>query len=143
MAGISLNAICRILEINRSSYYAWLKRPPSQRTLKNEKLTEQLKLLHRKSRGTYGSPRLTAQLKAQGFRHSRKRIAHLMKSIGLFGCARRKFRPCTTRPDPSQPVSPRIFESQNQEAVPREPNQVWVGDMPIFPLQRVGSILQL
>jgi putative transposase len=133
MAGVSVQAVCKVLQINRSSYYAWLKRPPSQRAKKDEELTSKLQLLHRKSRGTYGAPRLTAQLKNQGLNHSRKRVAQLMRNIGLFGCARRKFRPCTTRPDPSQPVSPRLFESQNKNAIPQGPNRVWVGDMTYIP----------
>jgi putative transposase len=129
MAGVSMKMICRVLEINRSSYYAWLKRPPSERAKQNEKLSKQVLSLHSESKGIYGSPRLTKQLKAQGFHHSRKRIAHLMKTIGIFGCARRKFRPCTTQADPNQLVSPRLFESQNKESMPQAPNRVWVGDM--------------
>ena len=129
MAGVSIQSVCKALQVSRSSYYAWVKRPLSRRAKKNEELTNKLKLLHRESRGTYGAPRLTARLKHQGLRHSRKRVAHLMKNIGIFGCARRKFRPCTTRPDPSQPVSPRLFESQNKETLPQGPNSVWVGDM--------------
>lgn len=124
-----MTVICRILEVSRSSYYAWLKRPLSQRAKKNEELSQQLQEIHRKSKGTYGSPRLMEELKKQGARHSRKRIADLMKKIGIFGCAKSKFQPCTTRPDPSQPVSPRVFESQNKEAIPKAPNRVWVGDM--------------
>jgi putative transposase len=127
-----LKIICQVLEVSRSSYYAWLKRPPSQRIQKNEELTAQLKSLHRKSKGIYGSPRLTAVMRAQGAKHSRKRIAHLMKKIGLSGCARSKFRPCTTKPDPSLPVSPRIFKSQ-KEVLPHAPNRVWVGDMTYIP----------
>lgn len=133
MTGVGLKAICRILEVSRSSHYAWLKRPPSPRARKNEELSEQLKSLHCESRGIYGSPRLTEKLKAKGFRHSRKRIAHLMRKAGLFGCARHKFRPCTTRPDPSKLVSPRLFESQNPEAMPKAPNRVWVGDLTYIP----------
>jgi putative transposase len=128
-----MSTICRILGVSRSSYYAWLKRPPSQRAQKNDELSKQLKELHKKSKGTYGSPRLTEQLKAQGSRHSRKRVAHLMGKIGIFGCAKRKYRPCTTKQDPSQPVSPRVFESQNKEAIPQVPNRVWVGDMTYIP----------
>jgi putative transposase len=135
MANTSVAAICRYFGVNRSSYYAWLKRPPSQRAIENKELAKELKLLHAKSKGTYGSPRLTAVLKSKGSCYGRRRIAHVMRKEGLFGCARRKFRPCTTKPDPSQPVSPRIFESQNREALPERPNEVWVGDMTYIPTE--------
>lgn len=128
-----MKGICRVAGINRSSYYAWLKRSPSQRTKNNVQLTERIKTLHQESRGTYGAPRLVASLKAQGHSCGQKRIANLMKKAGVFGCARRKFRPCTTQADPSQPVSPRVFESQNRKAMPQGPNQVWVGDMTYIP----------
>lgn len=134
MADVSVKVICRILGINRSSYYSWLKRPLPQTAKENQNLAVKLKKLHRESRGTYGSPRLTEKLRAGGARYSRKRVAHLMRKIGLFGCARRKFRPCTTKPDPSQPVSPRIFQGST-EAMPQAANQVWVGDMTYIPTQ--------
>lgn len=130
-----MQAICRILKINRSSYYAWLNRPLSERSQKDELLSEKLQKLHDDSKKTYGSPRLTAQLKAQGLHHGRKRIAQLMKKRGIFGCASRKFRPCTTKADPTKSVSPRIFESQNKRTLPKAPNQVWVGDMTYIPTQ--------
>lgn len=133
MANVSVKAICRVLEVSRSSYYAWLKRSLSERAKKNEELTEKIRFLHRESKERYGAPRITAKLRAEGFNHSRKRIAHLMKSAEIFGCARRKFRPCTTKPDPNQPVSPRVFKSQNKKALPEASNRVWVGDMTYIP----------
>jgi transposase InsO family protein len=57
-----------------------------------------------------------------------------MRKIGLFGAARRKFQPCTTKRDPDQPASPRIFESQS-DTIPLAPNRVWVGDMTYIPTE--------
>lgn len=125
-----MKTICGVLEINRSSYYAWLKRPIPKRDKENFHWVQKLKDLHQKSRGTYGAPRLTVQLKTDGYSCSRKRVAHLMRKEGIFGCARRKFRPIsTTQSNHNWPVSPRIFEVENKETFPTVPNQVWAGDI--------------
>ena len=124
-----MKTICRVAEVNRSSYYAWLKRPPSKREKANSHLTQKLKTLHGKSRGIYGAPRLTVQLKAQGYTCSRNRVANLMRKAGLFGCAKRKFRAMiTTNSKHNMPISPRLFEIEKKEAFPQAPNRVWVGD---------------
>lgn len=129
-----MKIICRVAEINRSSYYAWLKRPVSQREQKNAQLTEKLKSLHQESRGTYGAPRLTEQIKVQGNKCSRKRVANLMRIAGIFGCAKRKSRPMsTTNSKHNLPISPRLFENEKKEALPQAPNRVWVGDQTYVP----------
>jgi putative transposase len=129
-----MTTICQVAEVSRSSYYAWLKRPVSQREKKNTELAVKLKKLHKESRGIYGAPRLTAQLKVEGHSHSRKRIAHLMRKEGIFGCARKKYRPMnTTQSNHNLPVSPRLFEVENKETLPKGPNQVWVGDQTYIP----------
>ena len=120
--------------INRSSYYVWLKRPASQREKANTQLTEKLKALHTASRGTYGAPRLKVQLKTQGYACSQKRIANLMRKAGIFGCAKRRFRPMsTTYSKHNLPVAPRVFEIEKKESLPQAPNQVWVSDQTYIP----------
>lgn len=131
---MKMTTICQVAGVSRSSFYAWLKRPVSQRAKKNTELTAKLKRLHRESRETYGAPRLTAQLKSEGHSHGRKRIANLMKKAGIFGCARKKYRPMnTTRSNHDLLISPRLFEVENKEALPKGPNQVWVGDQTYIP----------
>jgi putative transposase len=125
-----MKTICRILGINRSSYYAWLKRPETKRNKANLQLLEKLKSLHQESRGTYGAPRLTAQLKSLGYSCGRHRVAQLMRKQGIFGCARRKFRAIgTTQSNHNWPISPRVFEMENKETFPTAPHQVWAGDI--------------
>ncbi len=122
-----------MLGLNRSSYYAWLKRPISKRLKDNDQLIEKLKKLHTESRGTYGAPRLHAQLKAQGNSCGQKRIAKLMKKAGIFGCAKRKFRPGLSYSKYSTANSPRLFMIEKKESLPQAPNRVWVGDMTYVP----------
>lgn len=129
-----MTTICQVAGVSRSSYYAWLKRPTCGRAKKNTELTVKLKELHKESRGTYGAPRLMAQLKTQGHSHSRKRIAHLMKKAGIFGCARKKYRPMnTTKSNHDLPISPRVFKVEDKDAMPKGPNEVWVGDQTYIP----------
>jgi transposase InsO family protein len=75
--------MCRLLEVSASGYYAWLQREPSARAISDAALLERIKAVHKKSRGTYGVPRVHAELKAEGPRVGRKRIARLMRQAGL------------------------------------------------------------
>jgi putative transposase len=77
--------MCMLLSIGRSSYYAWKKRKPSQREQENQALIEHIRRIHKLSRKTYGSPRVHAQLRKQGWSCSKKRIARLMRQNGLQG----------------------------------------------------------
>ncbi len=126
---MKISTICHVLNVQRSSYYAWVKRPESRRAKENAWLVKQLKVLHAKSRGTYGAPRLTEQLRGIGHVFGRNRIANLMQKEGIFGCARRKFRVIpTTDSKHNLPVAPRIFKVEEPESRPTGPNQVWVSD---------------
>lgn len=122
--------ICRIAEINRSSYYAWFKRPASKRDVENTGLVEKIKTSHKQSKGTYGAPRITAELNSDGVKCSLNRVAKLMRKEGVFGCARKKFRAIsTTDSSHDMPISPRLFKVEEKENLPKTPNEVWVGDM--------------
>jgi putative transposase len=97
-------------------------------------LAEKLKSLHQESRGTYGAPRLTEQLKTHGYKCGRKRVASLMRKAGIIGCARKRFRPMgTTYPKHNLPIAPRLFEIEKKENLPQAPNRVWVGDTTYIP----------
>ncbi len=126
---MSVRLICLTLGIQRSSYYAWKTRPSSKRESTNHSLLLELRRAHKESKGTYGAPRLTAHLKVQGRFCGRHRVARLMRRDGLFGCARRKFRPPgTTDSKHTLPIAPRIFRVQSKACFPPGPNQVWVSD---------------
>ena len=91
---------CELLKVSRSAYYAARRDEPSQRAAQDAELAARVKAVHEESKGRYGSPRVHAQLRAQGRRHSRKRVARLMRQAGLQGRAAKRWKK-TTVPDPA------------------------------------------
>jgi len=87
--------VCRMLGVSRSGYYAWKGRPPSKRNRENDALTGMIREIHERSRRTYGSPRVHAELRALGTRCGRKRVERLMRKAGLQGCMRGRRRGTT------------------------------------------------
>ena len=79
---------CRVLGVSTSGYYAWLKRPISRRSAADLVLKERIVAIHTRSFGTYGAPRIHAQLAFEGTRVGRKRVARLLREMGLFGVSR-------------------------------------------------------
>ncbi len=117
--------MCRTLGVSRSGYYDWKDRPPSRRSREDAALTERIREIHHRSRATYGSPRVHAELRAIGVRCSRKRVARLMRKEGLKGCLRgRKKR--TTRRDGSAVPAPDLVH-RNFTAI--APDHRWVADI--------------
>jgi transposase InsO family protein len=82
--------MCRVLEVSTSGYYAWRKREPSSRSMSDAALLARIREIHTRSRGTYGVPRIHAELEAEGIRVSRKRAGRLMREAGLKGAHRRR-----------------------------------------------------
>jgi len=95
--------MCRVLGVSPSGYSAWRKRPRAPRARAAVALTAQIQVIHRESRGTYGAPRIHADLAAQGVRVGRKRVARLLRTVGLQGVSRRKFR-TTVRDETARPA---------------------------------------
>ena len=79
----AITTLCRLLEISPSGYYAWTTRPASRRAQADAELLDRIRAIHDRSRGTYGVPRVHAELAAQGVHVSRKRVARLMRAAGL------------------------------------------------------------
>ena len=121
--------MCRILEVSTSGYYAWRKRPPSKRDQKDAMLTEKIRQIHDRSRGTYGSPRVHAALQDEGIRVGKKRVARLMKAAGLRGASRRK-RPSTTIREESAQPAPDLVERDFSAS---GPDELWVADITYVP----------
>src|SRR5918996_1103104 len=94
----------RVLGVSPSGYYAWRGRGPSARACADEALLGQIRAIHERSRGTYGAPRIHAELAASGVRVGRKRVARLMRLAGLAGVSRRKGPRTTIRRHDAQPV---------------------------------------
>jgi len=119
---------CRALGVSPSGYYAWRKRPLSPRARADVELTAQIEGVHRDSRGTYGAPRIHAELAAQGIHIGRKRVARLMRTVGLQGVSRRKFR-TTVRDETARPA-PDLVDRQFTAA---GPDRLWVADITYVP----------
>jgi putative transposase len=116
---------CRVLGVSPSGFYAWRKRPLSARACADVELTAQIETIHRESRGTYGAPRVHAELAAQGIRIGRKRVARLMRAAQRQGVSRRTPF-VTTRRDPTADAAPDLV---NRDFHAVGPNQLWVADI--------------
>jgi putative transposase len=117
-------AMCRVLGVSRTGLYAWQSRPESLHAQHERKLRVLVREAHEKSRKTYGSPRVHAELRAHGYKISRKRVARLMREGGIKARARRRYK-CSTMSEHDQPVAANVL-ARNFTA--SAPNQVWVGD---------------
>ena len=118
-------ALCRVLDLSRSGYYAWRKREASKRKREDAAFSTRIETIHQVSRGTYGSPRIHAELKAEGTAVSRKRVARLMQALGLVGVSRRPYTP-TTRRDRSARPAPDLVDRHFQAD---GANRLWVADI--------------
>jgi len=124
-AAHSIATLCRMLELSASGYYAWQTRAESPRARENAGLTDQIRRIHRQSRGTYGAPRIQAELAGTGTRVGRKRVARLMRAAELRGVSRRK-RIVTTVRQPAARPAPDLVQRAFTAA---GPNQLWVADI--------------
>lgn len=115
---------CAWLGVSRAGYYAWRARPPSEHAREDERLRVLVREAHERSRCTYGSPRVHAELAAHGEHVSRKRVARLMQKEELVARKRRRYK-CTTMSEHDQPVAPNLLD---REFTAVAPNQRWVGD---------------
>jgi putative transposase len=109
----------------RSGYYAWQSRPLSARAQADRELLEQIRRIHDRSRGTYGAPRIHAELAAEGVHIGRKRVARLMQAAGLAGVSRRAFV-TTTRRDPTARPAPDLVQ---RTFTVDGPDRLWVADI--------------
>jgi putative transposase len=125
-ARFSVPLMCRVLGVSRSGYYDWKDRPPSKRSREDAALTERIHEIHQRSRATYGSPRVHAELRAIGIHCSRKRVARLMRKAGLKGCLRGRRKRSTTRRDGSAMPAADLVR-RNFAAV--APDRLWVADI--------------
>jgi transposase InsO family protein len=117
--------MCRALQIGRSGFYAFLKRPIAARTLENAHLVDKIRLIHLQRRSAYGSPRIHAELHAQKIKVGRHRVARLMKENDIRARRKRRFRK-TTDSDHALKIAPNLL-ARNFTA--SEPNRVWVSDI--------------
>src|SRR5262245_5486384 len=120
-----VTVVCRVLGVSTSGYYEWCARPVSDRIRADQALTETIREVHRMSRGSYGAPRVHAELQlAAGVRCGRKRVARLMRADGLAGIYRRRYKGCTVRDPAATPASDLV----NRRFVADRPDALWVTD---------------
>ncbi len=124
-----IRRMCELLSVSASGFYAHQKRPMSQRARDNQELVEHIRRVHQESRQTYGSPRVHAQLRAEGQRCSLNRIARLMKKHHI-QARRRKKRRKTTNSQHGYPVAPNLLQRQFQA---ERPNTKWLSDITYIP----------
>lgn len=129
-ASFPIAAMARVLGVSKAGYYAWRQRPASAHAMADAVLLKRVRTIHASSRQTYGAPRVHADLRGRGERHSRKRIARLMREAGLMGASHRRGGPITTRRDKDARPAPDLVD-RNFSAT--EPNQLWVADITYVP----------
>lgn len=127
-ANHSVRLMCRVLQVSSSGFYAWQRRGPSSREQEDAQLTDKIRAVHRKSRRSYGAPRVHAVLGREGLRVGRKRVARLMRAARLSGCSRR--RGGTTRRDPKARPAPDRVE---RRFVAPGPDRLWCADISYLP----------
>ena len=128
--------MCRCLCVTRSGFYAWCRRPESQRVRDDRRLKVHVRAAFEESRGRYGSPRIHRDLRDQQERVSRKRVVRLMQEEGLVARARKRFK-VTTMSDHDQPVAANLLK---RDFTATAPNQRWVGDTTEFIIGESGKV---
>jgi putative transposase len=126
----SVAQFCRVLQVSKSGFYAWLGREPSARARADAELMERIGAIHQESRGTYGAPRIHAELAdAHSIRCGRKRVARLMRSAGLAGVCRRGVVRTTRREEPAAASDDLVKRAFTASA----PDRLWVADITYLP----------
>ena len=125
-ASFPVSVMCQVLEVSRSGFHGWERRPPSDRALSDAWLIEQIKEIHEQARGVYGSRRVTAELRlGYGIEISRKRVQRLMRAAGISGLVKVRRGKSTIRV-PGVRIADDLVERQFS---PAAPNVLWVADI--------------
>jgi putative transposase len=117
--------MCRVLEVSTSGYYAWCERRPSARAERDAQLKQRIREIHERSDGTYGRPRVHAELQEDGEAVSSKRVGRLMREEGLEGVSRRRKGVTTVRDTESRPAPDLV----DRQFTATGPDQLWVADI--------------
>jgi len=124
-----VEVMARVLAVSRSGFYAWLDRPPSNRSLEDERLKVAIAAAHVKTRQTYGATRLQAELNEEGFAVGRDRVARLRRDMGIRCRQKRQFK-ATTNSNHALPVADNVLE---QTFAAQGPDEVWHTDITYIP----------
>jgi putative transposase len=127
----SVSLLCGVLGVTRAAFYAWKRRPTSQRELRDRELCRLIGKAFTDSRETYGAPRIRAELEnGHGLRISSKRVARLMRRLGIQGVSRRGKRPVTTKRAQPAPAASDLLRRRFQAP---GPDRLWVADITYVP----------
>ena len=121
----TVEKMCSVFKVTKSSYYRWLKEGPSKRWRENEKILIDIMDVFEASNASYGSIRITEELKAKGRTVGKNKVAKMMQAANLFAIRRKKFK-VTTDSKHSYPVAPNLL---NQEFSVTRPGEIWVSDI--------------
>jgi putative transposase len=124
-----VSLLCSVLGVSRAGYYAWKDRPASPRARRDDELTALIRQIHSESEGSYGWPRIHAELRGRGVRVSRKRVARLMRQAGLSGLLVRRRGKTTIRVPGVRPAPDLVARDFN----PTAPNRLWAADLTEIP----------
>jgi putative transposase len=124
-ANIPVARACRVLRVSRSGYYQWLHREPSTRSIDDSVLAAEVTEVFHEHLGRYGAPRVRGALRRRGARPSKKRIARVMRNLGLRGHTPRRFRK-TTDSRHTKRIAPNLLQRDFNVVAP---NQVVAGDI--------------
>jgi putative transposase len=125
-AHFSVSALCRVLGVSRQGYYAYVKRPLSDRVTREAALHEHMRRAFHESGERYGSPRVLQQLRREGHKASKRQVERGLRSMGLSARKPKCWLTKTTQADPSHPTTPNIL---NREFTAERPNERWVTDI--------------
>lgn len=128
-ATFPVKTMCRVLEVSRSGFYVWRKREPSARAEANAELLEVIEEIHAESDGTYGAPRVHAELEDRGPQASLNRVARVMREAEIQGVSPRKWRRTTLRAKGARPAPDLV----DRDFSATGPNQLWVADITYVP----------
>ncbi len=121
-----MKLLCKLMKIGRSGYYAWKKRAPSAHEQEDQAMKSLIKPIFEDSRDSYGSRRITAQLRRVGVSISRRRMSRLMREEGQTARQTKRWHPRTTKADANNEKAPNLLE---QEFSAQRPNEKWVVDI--------------
>lgn len=128
-AELPVRTMCRVFGVSASGFYAWDGRSPSARAIRDAELTVRIRHYHARSKGAYGAPNILEDLREEGTRIGKKRVARLMKAEGLRGVCRRKFVITTTHDADARPAADLV----QRQFVADAPNRLWVADITYVP----------
>lgn len=127
--------VCSILQVSRSGYYEWLRRPLSVRKIEDERIWQKIKQHWDASRETYGRIRITKKLKSEGEKIGKNRVSKIMNAHDIRGKGKKKFKPLTTNSNHKLPVADRVFQTENAASQVTAVNRFWGGDITYIPTE--------